>query len=56
MAKAILVDGDIQVAMQAFMAGQLKIEGDMAKAMSLQTHIQNPAMLPLHQKLLAITD
>jgi hypothetical protein len=56
MAKAILVEGDLQVAMQAFMAGQLRIEGDMAKAMSLQTLLQNPALLPLHQKLLAITD
>ena len=55
-AKAILVEGDVAVAMQAFMAGQLKIEGDMTKVMGLQTHLQNPALLPLHQKLLSITD
>ena len=35
-AKAILVEGNPQVGMQAFMAGKIKVEGDMAKLMMLQ--------------------
>jgi hypothetical protein len=35
-AKAVLVDGDLQVAMQAFMAGRIKAEGDITKLMGLQ--------------------
>ena len=29
-AKAILVDGDAQAAMQAFMSGRIKVDGDMS--------------------------
>src|SRR5664280_69485 len=36
-AKAILIDGNPQAGMQAFMAGRIKVEGDMAKLMVLQT-------------------
>jgi hypothetical protein len=36
-AKAILVEGNPQAGMQAFMAGRIKVEGDMAKLMALQT-------------------
>ncbi len=36
-AKAILVDGNFQAGMQAFMAGKVRVEGDMAKLMALQT-------------------
>jgi len=35
-AKAILVDNNPQAAMQAFMAGKIRVEGDMAKLMALQ--------------------
>jgi putative sterol carrier protein len=34
-AKAILIDGNPQAGMQAFMAGKVKVEGDMAKLMAL---------------------
>jgi len=34
-AKAILVEGNPQAGMQAFMAGKVKVEGDMAKLMAL---------------------
>jgi putative sterol carrier protein len=34
-AKAILIEGNPQVGMQAFMAGKVKVEGDMAKLMAL---------------------
>jgi len=36
-AKAILVEGNPQAGMQAFMAGRIRVEGDMAKLMALQT-------------------
>jgi SCP-2 sterol transfer family len=35
-AKAILVEGNAQVGMQAFMQGKVRVEGDMTKLMQLQ--------------------
>jgi len=35
-AKAILVEGNPQAGMQAFMAGKIKVQGDMTKMMALQ--------------------
>ncbi len=35
--KAILVEGDVQAGMQAFMSGQVKVDGDVTKLMALQT-------------------
>jgi len=34
-AKAILIEGNPQAGMQAFMAGKIKVKGDMAKLMAL---------------------
>lgn len=36
-AKAILVDGDAQAAMQAFLGGRIKVDGDITKLLALQT-------------------
>jgi putative sterol carrier protein len=36
-ARAILVEGNPQAGMQAFMTGRIKVEGDMSKLMTLQT-------------------
>ncbi len=36
-AKTIFVDGNQQAAIQAFMSGQIKVEGDMTKLMAMQT-------------------
>jgi putative sterol carrier protein len=36
-AKAILVEGNPQIAVQALMAGKIKVEGDWGKLMMLQT-------------------
>ncbi len=36
-AKAILIEGNPQAGMQAFMAGKVRVEGDMAKLMALQS-------------------
>jgi hypothetical protein len=35
-AKQMLVDGNQQAAMQAFMQGQIKVEGDMSRLMAMQ--------------------
>jgi hypothetical protein len=35
-AKAILIEGNPQAGMQAFMAGRIRVEGDMAKLLALQ--------------------
>jgi len=36
-AKAMLVDQDPTIAMQSFMAGRIKVQGDMMKLMAMQT-------------------
>ncbi len=41
-AKAILVEQDQQVGMQAFMAGRIRIEGDMSKLLALQATPPDP--------------
>ncbi len=46
-AKAILVEGNVQAAMQAFMAGRIKLEGDM----SLLFAMQNAPIDAAHQEL-----
>jgi len=48
-AKAILVDGDAQAAVQALMSGRIKIDGDMTLLLALQ----NTSVDPVHQQLAA---
>jgi hypothetical protein len=52
-AKAMIVDSNPQAAMQAFMAGKIRLQGDMTKAMALQSGPTDPA---LTQKLQEITE
>lgn len=54
-AKSILVEGNPQAGMQAFMAGKIRIEGDMAKLMALQATPPDPTAQSLAQQLKAIT-
>jgi hypothetical protein len=54
-AKKILVDADMQAAMQAFMSGQIKVEGDMTKLMALQTAQVDPIALEAGARIRAIT-
>jgi putative sterol carrier protein len=54
-AKAILVDGNPQAAMQAFMAGKVRVDGDMSKLVLLQTIPPDPAAAELAQRIRAIT-
>jgi putative sterol carrier protein len=58
-AKAVFVDGTAQAGMQAFMAGRVKVEGDMAKllaAMQAQVAPANPAALELARRIQSITE
>jgi hypothetical protein len=54
-ARAILVNGDQQAAMQAFMSGQIKVEGDISKLMALQTAQIDPVALEAAARIQAIT-
>lgn len=55
-AKAMFIDGNPQAAMQAFMAGQIKVEGDMTKLMAMQSAGgPTPEQQAFQEKLKAIT-
>lgn len=54
-AKAILVDGNPQAGMQAFMAGKIKVQGDMTKMMALQSGTPDPTQAEIAAKIKAIT-
>jgi putative sterol carrier protein len=54
-AKAILVDGNFQAGMQAFMAGKVKVEGDMSKLLQLQASPSDPRAADLASRIKAIT-
>jgi hypothetical protein len=55
-AKAVFLENNPQAGMQAFMAGKVRIEGDMAKLMALQTATPDPQANEILQKLLEITE
>ncbi len=54
-AKSILVEGNPQVGMQAFMAGKVKVEGDMAKLMAMQATPPDATAQQVAQRLREIT-
>ena len=55
-AKAILVDGNPQAGMQAFMAGKIKVEGDMTKLMAMQAGPPDPSAAEVSKKIQDITE
>jgi putative sterol carrier protein len=57
-AKAILIEGNPQAGMQAFMQGKVRVEGDMAKLMALTASpaAADPNAAALAQRLRDITD
>ena len=54
-AKAIMVDGNPQAGMQAFMAGKIKVEGDMTKMMALQQGTPDPAAQEMAERIKEMT-
>src|SRR5213075_55391 len=50
-AKAIFVEGNPQAGMQAFMAGKVKVQGDMTKLMVLQQGTPDPTALEVAAKI-----
>ena len=55
-AKAILVDGNPQAGMQAFMAGKIKVQGDMTKLMAMQQGPPDPTAQQVAEKIKEITE
>jgi putative sterol carrier protein len=58
-AKAILIDGDAQAAMQAFLGGRIKVDGDITKLLALQSTgvvgAVDPSAVELARRLQEIT-
>jgi putative sterol carrier protein len=54
-AKKLFIDGDQSAAMQAFMSGQIKVEGDMTKVMALQTAAPTAEQQAFQAKLADLT-
>jgi putative sterol carrier protein len=55
-AKAILVEGNPQAGIQAFMSGKIRVEGDIAKLMALQTMTPDPAAVEIGSRIMAMTE
>ena len=55
-AKAILVEGNPQAGMQAFMAGKIKVDGDMTKLMAMSAGPVDPAAAEVAAKIQDITE
>jgi putative sterol carrier protein len=55
-AKAILIDGNPQAGMQAFMSGKIKVQGDMTKLMAMQTAQPDATAQQVAERIKAITD
>jgi hypothetical protein len=59
-ARAILIDGDAQAAMGAFLSGRIKVDGDITKLLTLQaTGVAgsiDPASLELAKRIQDITE
>ena len=50
-----MVDGNPQAWMQAFMAGKIKVEGDMTKMMALQQGTPDPAAQEMAERIKEMT-
>lgn len=55
-AKALIVDGDQQAGMQAFMSGKITVDGDIMKLMSMQTALADPKAAAVAEAIKAITE
>ncbi len=55
-ARAILVEGNPQAGLQAFMQGKIKVEGDIAKLMALQSVSPDPTAAEIASRIQAMTE
>ena len=55
-AKAIFVEGNPQAGMQAFMAGKVKVQGDMTKLMAMQQTTPDATAAEIQERIKAITE
>ena len=55
-AKAILVEGNPQAGIQAFMQGKIKVEGDIAKLLELQSLTPDAATVEIGMRIQAMTE
>ncbi|MGH9119773.1 MAG: SCP2 sterol-binding domain-containing protein [Acidimicrobiales bacterium] len=57
-AKAVIIDGDFQVAMQDFMSGKIKVDGDLTKLMAFQQVAQtvDPVVGEINARIRSITE
>jgi hypothetical protein len=56
LAKKIFIENDAQAGMQAFMAGELTVDGDVTKIMEIQTIQPSSEQKALLRKIKEITD
>jgi putative sterol carrier protein len=56
LARKLFIDQDMSAGMQAFMAGEIKIEGDMTKLMAFQTTPMSDKQKALIRQVKEITD
>ncbi len=54
-AKSIFIEQDQQASMQAFMAGKIKVQGDMTKMMAMQMAPPDDAQMEMATQIAAIT-
>lgn len=54
-ARSMFIDGNQQAAMQAFMTGKVKVEGDISKVMAMQGAGATPSQQQFQERLQAIT-
>ena len=55
-AKAIFVEGNPQAGMQAFMAGKIKVQGDMTKMMAMESSAPDEGQIEVAAKIAEITE
>ncbi|CAN5372729.1 SCP2 sterol-binding domain-containing protein [soil metagenome] len=56
LARKLFVEADAVAGVQAFMTGELKIEGDLAKVVAMQTAEPSAEQVALAKKIAAITE
>ena len=54
-ARRIFVDGDVAAGVQAFLAGEIKVEGDLAKVVAMQTTEPSEPQKQLTRRIAEIT-